>query len=98
METVHVAPALNLEDLDGVSYRISDLKGKTVLVNFWTTWCPPCIEEMPSLIRLAAEMSQEEFVILAVNVEENKRRVSNIATRLNVTFPVLLDPKREAGN
>ncbi|WP_316368874.1 TlpA family protein disulfide reductase [Candidatus Thiodiazotropha sp. CDECU1] len=98
METVHTAPALNLKDLDGVSYRISDLKGKTVLVNFWTTWCPPCIEEMPSLIRLAAEMSQEEFVILAVNVEENKRRVSNIAKRLNVTFPVLLDPKREAGN
>ncbi|PUB88348.1 MAG: hypothetical protein DBP00_06450 [gamma proteobacterium symbiont of Ctena orbiculata] len=95
---VHQAPSLTLEDLTGEKYDLVELKGKTVLVNFWATWCPPCIEEMPSLIGLNREMEQSDFVILAVNVEERKRRVNNFATRLKLTFPVLLDPRREAGN
>ncbi|MEW8505416.1 MAG: TlpA disulfide reductase family protein [Candidatus Thiodiazotropha sp.] len=92
------APSLMLRDLAGDSYNLSDFKGKTVLVNFWTTWCPPCIEEMPSLISLNRDMEESEFVILAVNVEENRRRVGNIARRLKLTFPVLLDQRRDAGN
>ncbi|MEW8486993.1 MAG: TlpA disulfide reductase family protein [Candidatus Thiodiazotropha sp.] len=95
---VQRAPSLKLEDLAGVKYELKGLKGKTVLVNFWTTWCPPCIEEMPSLIGLNREMEQGGFVILAVNVEERKRRVGNFASRLKLTFPVLLDPGREAGD
>ncbi|MEW7972320.1 MAG: TlpA disulfide reductase family protein [Candidatus Thiodiazotropha endolucinida] len=94
----HPAPSLFLQDLKGNQVKISDLKGKTVLINFWTTWCPPCIEEMPSLIRLKEAMNQSEFVILAINVEESKRRVSKMAARLKLTFPVLLDPNRVAAN
>ncbi|MES9971579.1 MAG: TlpA disulfide reductase family protein [Candidatus Thiodiazotropha sp.] len=98
MEEIHSAPELKLKDLNGANYRLRDLKGKVVLVNFWTSWCPPCIEEMPSLIRLDEAMSQADFVILAVNVEEEKRRVSNIARRLKLSFPVLLDPTKIVGN
>ncbi|MES9990964.1 MAG: TlpA disulfide reductase family protein [Candidatus Thiodiazotropha sp.] len=94
----HPAPELNLKDLAGVSYDLNQFKGKTVLINFWTTWCPPCIEEMPSLISLRRAMEQSDFVILAVNVEEAKRRVDNIARRLKLNFPVLLDVNREAAN
>ncbi|MES9975620.1 TlpA family protein disulfide reductase [Candidatus Thiodiazotropha sp. LNASS1] len=94
----HPAPSLVLQDLKGNQVKISDLKGKTVLLNFWTTWCPPCIEEMPSLIRLKEAMNQSDFVILAINVEESERRVSKMAARLKLTFPVLLDPSRVAAN
>ncbi|MES9947478.1 MAG: TlpA disulfide reductase family protein [Candidatus Thiodiazotropha sp.] len=92
------APSLVLKDINGKLVKISDLKGKTVLLNFWTTWCPPCIEEMPSLIRLKEAMNQSDFVILAINVEESERRVSKIAARLKLNFPVLLDPSRVAAN
>jgi thiol-disulfide isomerase/thioredoxin len=92
------APALSLEDIEGEVHDLSELKGKVVLVNFWTTWCPPCLEEMPSLVRLNKEMEAFEFVILTVNVQEDKRRVSNVASRLKLPFDVLLDTGREAGN
>jgi thiol-disulfide isomerase/thioredoxin len=92
------APALTLKDLQERDYGINDLKGKTVLVNFWTTWCPPCIEEMPSLVRLDAVMKREDFLILAVNVEESKHRVKAISRRLKLPFPVLLDSNRAVGN
>ncbi|MEW8028225.1 MAG: TlpA disulfide reductase family protein [Candidatus Thiodiazotropha sp.] len=94
----HPTPTLTLKDLKDIRYQLSDLKGKTVLINFWTTWCPPCIEEMPSLIRLSEEMDRSDFVILAINVEESKRRVGKMAARLKLTFPVLLDPNRVAAN
>jgi thiol-disulfide isomerase/thioredoxin len=98
MKQDHPAPTLNLKDITGTQYDLNDLKGKTVLVNFWATWCPPCIEEMPSLIRLYEEVNQSGFIILAVNVEEDKLRVSKIAARLKLTFPVLLDSNRQAGD
>jgi thiol-disulfide isomerase/thioredoxin len=94
MSPAHGAPPLMLKDLQGIPYQSSELKGKTMLINFWATWCPPCIEEMPSLIRLNEEMGRNGLVVLAVNVEEHKRRVSKIAARLKLTFPVLLDSKR----
>ncbi len=98
VEPSRPAPGLNLKDLHGIDNDLSQLKGKTVLVNFWTTWCPPCIEEMPSLIRLQREMGQSDFVVLAVNVQEKRQQVESIARRLKLTFPVLLDPDRSAGN
>lgn len=96
--SVRPAPSLNLVDMKGVKHDLTDSEGKVVLLNFWTSWCPPCIEEMPSLSRLNKEMEELDFVILAVNVQENERRVRNIASRLKLPFPVLLDPRREAGN
>jgi peroxiredoxin len=85
------APALVLNDLDGNSYRLDALRGRTVLVNFWATWCAPCVVEMPSLGRLRDALAVEGFEVLAVNVQENAARIRPFVDRLGLGFPVLRD-------
>ncbi len=87
------APPLSLQTLDGKTMSLEQLKGKAVLVNFWATWCPPCVEEIPSLDRLYRELRSQGFEILAVNVGESPRQVRNFLADKPVTFPVLLDPE-----
>jgi peroxiredoxin len=70
-----VAPDFTLEDTKGNKVTLSALRGKVVMVNFWATWCPPCIEEMPSMERLNKFMADEDFVMLAINTEKNGRSV-----------------------
>ena len=85
---------IELADLDGVEHSLSAMKGKVVLVNFWATWCPPCIQEMPSLVRLADSIQSDKLIVLAVNVQEKQPRVKRIVARLALDFPVLLDHSR----
>ena len=84
-------PALELADPDGKLHRLADYRGKTVLVNFWATWCAPCRAEMPSMERLRREMQGRPFVILAVNVGEGPRLAREFAQQLSLEFPILLD-------
>ncbi len=81
----------SLPDIDGQQRSLDDFAGKVVLVNFWASWCRPCIVEMPSIQRLAEEMSDRPFAVIAINVGEAKRRVQTTVKRLDVDFPVLLD-------
>jgi peroxiredoxin len=85
------APALELADLDGGTHRLADYRGKTVLVNFWATWCAPCLAEMPSIERLRRAMEGRPFAVLAVNMGESGRVARDFARKLPVTFTVLLD-------
>jgi peroxiredoxin len=85
------APALELEDADGKLHRLSDYRGRVVLVNFWATWCEPCREEMPSMEALRARLQDRPFVILAVNVGEGARVTRAFAEKLRLNFPLLLD-------
>ena len=85
------APQLDLPDLSGRQHRLEDYRGKVVLVNFWASWCPPCLAEMPSMQRLAEKMNGRPFRILAVNVEESKSTVWKFRKLLNVNFTTLLD-------
>jgi thiol-disulfide isomerase/thioredoxin len=62
-----------------------------VLINFWATWCPPCLEEMPSIQRLAERMRGRPFAVAAVNVAEAERRVAHSVRQMGLEFPVLLD-------
>ena len=70
-----MAPDFTLEDTKGNMVTLSALRGKVVMVNFWATWCPPCKEEMPSMERLNKFMADEEFVMLAINADDNGREV-----------------------
>lgn len=89
-----VAPDFKLEDMKGNLVALSDLRGKVVLVNFWATWCPPCIEEMPSMERLNEVMAGSDFVMLAINTEKNGRSVvPAFLKKTPYTFPILYDDK-----
>jgi thiol-disulfide isomerase/thioredoxin len=70
---------------------LSGLKGKVVLINFWTTWCPPCREEMPSLEKLYRHFKHEKFTLLAVDIMEHPETVKTFARKYDLTFPILLD-------
>jgi peroxiredoxin len=70
-----MAPDFTLEDTEGNKVTLSALRGKVILVNFWATWCPPCKEEMPSMEKLNQIMADEDFVMLAINADENGRAV-----------------------
>jgi thiol-disulfide isomerase/thioredoxin len=85
-------PSLALVDLHGRIHRLGDYRGRVVLVNFWASWCPPCVHEMPSMQRLADALSHEPFTILAVNMAETPAAVKAFVTyTVQVRFPILLD-------
>jgi len=85
------SPEFVLPGLDGTEHRLSDLRGSVVLVNFWASWCQPCIKELPSLQRLHANYAGKPFEILAIDVMEDENRVRHFATLHGMNFPVLLD-------
>jgi peroxiredoxin len=87
------APDFNLLDVDGNQHRLADYRGKVVAINFWATWCPPCLREMPSMQRLWDQLKQKDFVILAIDVGEDDETVFRFTIALDtpLEFPLLLD-------
>lgn len=86
------APELELQDMGGNNYRLKDYRGKVVVLNFWATWCPPCVEEIPSLGRLQQAFSNDDLVVLSVDIGENKKDVQAFLQQVSAAFPVLLNP------
>jgi peroxiredoxin len=84
-------PDFILPDLEGKSHRLADLRGRVVVLNFWATWCPPCIDEMPSLQRLHRALADRGIAVLAVSVDERFSDVSAFARKFQLTFTVLHD-------
>ena len=85
-------PSLILKDLQGQQRQLKDYHGRVVLVNFWASWCPPCVQEMPSMQRLADKLGSGAFTVLAVNMAEDKSTIRKfLQTRVKVRFPILLD-------
>jgi peroxiredoxin len=87
------AEDFTLPQPDGSSFRLSEQRGKVVLVNFWATWCPPCLEEMPAMERLWRRHKDAGFVLVAVSVDTDSRKVPPFVSARKFTFPVALDPK-----
>jgi len=85
------APDFSLTDLNGQSHRLSDYRGKVVVVNFWATWCPPCREEMPSLDRAAQRLARDGILVLGVASGESLEKVAAFQGRFPVGFPLLPD-------
>lgn len=86
------APEFVLESLDGTPRKLSNFRGKVVLVNLWATWCPPCIAELPVLDQLAEKYGGSGLVILAVAGDEDTKAVHDFIAKSPVKFEVLLDP------
>jgi thiol-disulfide isomerase/thioredoxin len=89
-------PALKLVDVDGRERSISEWRGKTVVVNFWATWCEPCRDEMPALARLREQLKDRPFEVLAVNYGESNAKVAGFLEREKLALPVLLDGDKAA--
>lgn len=87
------APDFRLPSLDGRTVGLADLRGKVVMVHFWATWCPPCVEELPTLVKLNEELKSGDFEMLAVSVDEGGAEAVNAFLQKNgLVLPVLLDP------
>ncbi len=90
------APDFALWSLDGQTVRLSELRGRVVLINFWATWCGPCRGEMPEIEAVYREFKDQGFVVLAINEEnvsldEARTLARDFRDELDLTFPILLD-------
>ena len=80
---------------DGKIVRLEDYQGRFVLLNFWATWCSPCLKEMPEFEKAFQEMGEEKLVVLAVGMGEDKIKISKFAEKYGFTYPLLADPDME---
>ncbi|MFM1891922.1 MAG: hypothetical protein RLZ44_999 [Pseudomonadota bacterium] len=85
------APSFALPDLGDATLTLASLRGKTVIVNFWATWCPPCRKEMPGLQRAWEQLRDDGVVVLGVAVAEDQALVTDYARQLGLDFPLVLD-------
>lgn len=85
------APDFTLQALDGSTVRLSDLRGRPVLLNFWASWCPPCREEMPYLQEVQNAYADAGLVVVAINLDESVATIQSFLGRNNLRLPVLLD-------
>lgn len=91
----NLAPDFELQSLDGQSVSLSDLQGKPVLLNFWATWCRPCVSEMPYLQEIHDEWAGKGLALLAVNIGESSAKVKEFIQNHNLSLPVLLDSNQD---
>jgi len=87
------APDFELKSIDGKSYKLADLRGKAVLLNFWATWCPPCKIEIPWFIELQKQYADQGLVVVGVAMDDdtNKQKVvSDFVSQMKIDYPILL--------
>lgn len=95
--------AATLPDMDGKSQALAQWRGKVIVVNFWATWCPPCLEEIPEFVRMQKKLGPRglQFVGIAI---DNRDKVREFAAKFGINYPILIggfdvvDKSRDAGN
>jgi thiol-disulfide isomerase/thioredoxin len=92
-QTDQPAPDFYFENPEGEPTSLGQLKGQTVMVNFWATWCSPCTYEMPFLQQIYEDWPEDTLVLLAINIQESSSDVSQFMQSQGFSFPVLLDSK-----
>jgi len=90
----NAAPDFTVQDADR-KVTLHDLRGKVVVLNFWATWCPPCVEEMPSLVKLQSNL-KDRVVVLAVSVDEDERSYRAFLKKNNVDLLTVRDPQQKS--
>ena len=89
-------PDFTLSAINGIIHTLSDYKGKVVLINFFASWCPSCVDEMPDLEdNIWQRFRRENVVVIGVDMGEDIKTVTNFAFNMGLTFPIVLDPKRD---
>jgi thiol-disulfide isomerase/thioredoxin len=91
-----VPPELVLKDIEGKTHRLQDYAGKTVIVNFWATWCPSCVDEIPSLEALRASSQPDKLVILTISDEDDLKTITRFMQKKALKLTVLRDVENEA--
>ena len=82
----------SLLDAEGKHFEVRDFKHKVTVINFWASWCPPCVEEIPSLNRLKQAMQGKAFELISINYAETPQHIRDFMRKVAVDFPVLVDP------
>ncbi len=96
-EIGEAAPDFDARLVDDSSLRLSDLRGKVVLLDFWASWCGPCRRELPFLVKLHREINDSNFVILAVNIDSDRRKMAGFLRKLDLQLPFvsISDPEQK---
>lgn len=79
-------------DENGKEMKLSDYKGKVILLNFWATWCPPCRKELPDLSTLSTELKDKDFKMIGVSVDDNQEVLNNFLKSNNLSYTVVYEP------
>mgnify|MGYP002079002422 CR=1 FL=1 len=84
-------PRFELPDLEGRMHTLKQYEGKGVLMNFWASWCAPCVEELPALQNLYTQLKDDGFTILAIGIDDDENALREFARQFSLSFPVLID-------
>jgi thiol-disulfide isomerase/thioredoxin len=83
-----------LKDMNGIDVKLASFKGKVILLNFWATWCPPCREEIPTLIDLQQQYG-DRLVVIGVSIDDTEAKLKPYATQMHMNYPVLVGKDRQ---
>jgi peroxiredoxin len=92
------APGFTLPQLPSGKLSLSQFKGQVVVLNFWATWCPPCIEETPSLEQFATDMRSQGVTVIGVSVDENGQQLDKFIRMYHLSYPIARDPSAALAN